>query len=144
MTPICPYCQQPTELTKGKYLYPKKPELATVIYYACKTCKAWARVDKGTGAPMGRIANAELRQWKGKLMTSLDSLRGKFDHKDAKRWLADGIQVTVDDILWFDVMQCQVAVAYIENNKDQISNDTPKPKKRYRNFQRSPYSQRFK
>ncbi len=143
ITPICPYCDRPTQLNVGKHLYPRKPELAKEIYHACIPCKAWVRAQRGTGEPMGRIANAELRAWKGKLMVAIDSLKKKLDRKGAQKWLADGIQVTVDDIRWFDVMKCQIAVAYIENNKDQIPDEPVKPAKRYRPHQRSPYSNRF-
>jgi len=62
MTPTCPYCQQQAELVGGAAIYPHRQDLADKRLWNCAPCGAYVGCHDGTETPLGRLANAELRE----------------------------------------------------------------------------------
>lgn len=56
----CPYCNQNTEYVNSLEIYGRSYGMV----WACKPCKAYVGVHKGTDKALGRLANADLRDWK--------------------------------------------------------------------------------
>ena len=81
---------------------------------------AYVGVHKGTDKPLGRLANAELRNWKKAAHAVFDPLwkYGRFrGHRNAAyAWLAQkmGLPVEKTHIGMFDVGQCRKAIEIIE------------------------------
>ncbi|MPN54908.1 hypothetical protein SDC9_202586 [bioreactor metagenome] len=62
MDKLCDYCGKPAIYTDSSRVYGKSYGM---IYY-CPDCHAWVGVHRGTDKPLGRLADAELRDWKKK------------------------------------------------------------------------------
>lgn len=113
----CPYCNRPTKYVDSSVVYGKS---YGKIYY-CADCQAWVGVHKGTNKALGRLANAELREWKKEAHKYFDPLwqkkmkQGRKKH-DARRlaykWLSEqlGIPANETHIGMFDVDQCKRVV----------------------------------
>jgi hypothetical protein len=134
MTCTCPYCSQPAKLVTGKVIYPHRPDLHDRKFWHCAPCQAYVgchRAGKGE-APLGRLANAELRMWKMRAHEAFDPLwkelvdkeievRGgqapkgiKQRHRtDAYKNLAQDLGIALEDchIGMFDVETCQRVVS---------------------------------
>jgi hypothetical protein len=91
-----------------------------MIYY-CAPCQAWVGVHKGTNKALGRLANAELREWKKEAHKYFDPLwqakiKQGYTKTQARRraykWLSQqmGIPVKETHIGMFDVDQCKQVV----------------------------------
>lgn len=57
---ICPYCGGKSELVSSLEVYKRYHGML----YMCKPCGAYVGANKRTGAPLGRLANEELREAK--------------------------------------------------------------------------------
>lgn len=90
-------------------------------FYRCSPCKAWVGCHPGTKTPLGRLANAELREWKSKAHAAFDPLwKRKMASGVKKReargagyaWLADQLGIKHEDchVGMFDVPTCQRVV----------------------------------
>ena len=79
MNVICNYCGKPAEYVDSTVVYGSSYGM---IYY-CKPCNAWVGVHKGSGAPLGTLANAELRAYRRKA-------HGLFDRIWRRRWMSRG------------------------------------------------------
>lgn len=66
--PNCPYCGQPSKLEDSKVIY----GVSYGPIYLCRPCNAYVGCHKGTETPLGRLANAELREWKKRAHTAFD------------------------------------------------------------------------
>jgi hypothetical protein len=116
---FCPYCHQPADKACGDVVYPHRTDLAHKHFWHCAPCKAYVGCHGNGWVPLGRLANAELRGWKGKAHDVFDVLwRAKWtrEHCDkgmargaAYQWLATqlGIPVEKCHIGEFDVEMCQ-------------------------------------
>lgn len=63
--PICPYCQATAVLVGGDVIYPRRRGLASKRFYKCLSCPdAYVGCHPGTDRPLGRLADARLRQAK--------------------------------------------------------------------------------
>lgn len=112
----CDYCGRETEYVDSKVIYGK----SYGKIYLCRNCMAYVGVHKGTDKPLGRLANAELRNWKKAAHAVFDPLwkYGRFrGHRNAAyAWLAQkmGLPVEKTHIGMFDVGQCRKAIEIIE------------------------------
>ncbi|MBK5646245.1 zinc-finger-containing protein [Acinetobacter proteolyticus] len=113
--PICPYCESTSELVKGSVIYPKRPDLADLDMYQCAPCSAYVGCHEGTLKPLGRLANAELRQWKMNVHKVFDPLwrSGAMKRGDAYKALAEEMGIERKDchVGMFSVDQCKQAYA---------------------------------
>ncbi|MEO6302525.1 MAG: zinc-finger-containing protein [Bacteroidia bacterium] len=57
---ICPYCKSKTVFVDSSIVYGK----SYGMIYFCQPCRAWVGVHSGTNKAKGRLANAELREYK--------------------------------------------------------------------------------
>lgn len=110
--PICPYCQTEGVLIDSAELYHGK---SYGWAWKCPKCpRVYVGCHKGTKIPLGRLANAELRQAKMDAHAAFDKLwkRGMMSRTDAYRWLqrAMGME-TPAHIGEMDVEQCRKAVS---------------------------------
>ena len=112
----CPYCGSNAELKTGYHVYPHRPDLAHLKIWACDPCDAWVGTHKNspTHAPLGRLANAELRKAKMAAHAAFDPLwkNGQMTRKEAYKRLAEkmGLAKEKAHIGMFDVEQCKTVV----------------------------------
>lgn len=116
--PVCPYCNNLSELVKGARIYPNWPTLADADLYVCFPCDARVGCHKGTLKPLGRLANKPLRDAKQLAHAAFDPLwkrkaaqegisKGKA--RDAGyKWLANEMNIPAREchIGMFDIAQC--------------------------------------
>lgn len=106
----CDYCGQPALYTDSAAVYGRSYGM---IYY-CPNCIAWVGVHRGTSKPKGRLANAELREWKKAAHAAFDPLwmQGHKKRNEAYHWLASRMGLAPDEahIGKFDVAQCRQVV----------------------------------
>ena len=108
---ICDYCGKPAELVDSIMVY--QHDHGKIWY--CKDCHAWVGVHRGTEKPLGRLANAELRQWKRKAHRAFDPIwRNKENttRRAAYEWLAEemGLPVGQAHIGMMDIDQCKEVI----------------------------------
>lgn len=122
---VCPYCDQPAKQVTGEKVYPHRRDLWSKRFYLCEPCQAWVGC-YGSGKPLGRLANAELRRAKMSAHNAFDGLwkyRG-MSRSEAYRWLAEklGIEQEQCHIGMFDVDQCRrvAAVSREKHNEEFI------------------------
>jgi len=73
MKVICPYCGKNAVLTDSAVVYHGR---SYGMIWLCRPCWAYVGTHKNSRkhAPLGRIANAELRDWKKKVHAAFDPL----------------------------------------------------------------------
>jgi hypothetical protein len=128
----CPYCQSPVELASSAKVYGGRDFGMAYICTRWPACDAYVGVHKGTDKPLGRLANAELREWKKKAHAAFDPLwmkklekrrqeRGPeykkaFARGSGYRWLSEQLGIDQKDchIGMFDVETCKRVVEVCE------------------------------
>lgn len=112
----CPYCGRPAELVNGAAIY-GPGRFTDLFFWLCRDCAAWVGCHKNSrrAAPMGRLANAELRRWKSNAHAVFDPLwrTGPLSRADAYRNLAKALDIhpaSQCHIGWMDVEQCKSVV----------------------------------
>lgn len=116
MSVICPYCQQPAKLVGGEVIYPYCPDLAAKKFWFCRPCDAYVGTHSNSRyhKPLGRLANAELRQAKQAAHRLFDPkwMIGGMTRKGAYLWLAGQLDIPLDDcrIGQFDVGMCEQVI----------------------------------
>lgn len=132
MKVICPYCHRPAELVTGVDIYTHRPDLIDKLFWRCRPCDAWVgchpkhpgRNPTGT-APLGRLANAELRRWKQRAHVAFDPLwrSGQMSRKDAYRWLRQALGVSAANchIGMMDVDACKAVIAVVDAFRRSLS-----------------------
>ena len=95
----CPYCEGEATLETGKVIYPHRPDLSTLKFWACIPCKAWVGCFKGTSKTMGRLANAYTRTLKSKAHAAFDPIwqSGYMTRSEAYVWLQKLTGLTADE-----------------------------------------------
>lgn len=129
MTILCDYCQSPALMVSGAYLFPDRPDLAHKKFYRCDPCDAHVGCHEPnaqhglTGVePLGRLANAELRQAKYMAHRYFDPLwrGGRMKRKSAYKWLAGQLGIKPDEchIGMFDLAGCAAVVAAVKSYRE--------------------------
>ena len=119
-TVICPYCHRPAEFLDSAEVYHGR---SYGMIYLCRPCDAFVGCHKaGSGdEPLGRLANAELRNWKVQAHNAFDPLWKDqmffVRRTDAYAWLAKQLHLPTDKthIGLFDVDQCKQVVQICED-----------------------------
>lgn len=127
--PMCPYCDEPAVLVPGIVVYPRRPDLARKPVWRCRPCDAWVGCHDGTERPLGRLANAELRQAKQAAHAAFDPLWKRKMERDGVsktkargagyRWLAEqlGIEARRCHIGKMSVEECRRVVEICTRRK---------------------------
>ena len=122
----CPYCNQTARLTTGATIYPHRPDLHALRFWACVACDAYVGCHRGTERPLGRLANLELRQAKMRAHAAFDPLWRARDRSqrpktrsEAYAWLARqlGIERERCHIGEMDVEMCERVVEVCRTRK---------------------------
>ena len=115
---LCPYCGEHSEYISSTVIYAKDYGMV----YACLPCEAWVGTHKGRPTEAyGRLADKELRIWKGRAHASFDKLwrrkmqRGVSKYKartKAYKWLGKemGLHPDHTHIGMFNIEQCKQVV----------------------------------
>ncbi len=117
---VCPYCGEEARLADSAEVYSR----SYGMIWICVPCRAWVGVHKGDGKnrPLGRLANAELREWKMRAHAAFDPMwKAKVRRDECSKgrargagykWLAEKLGVPVDEchIGMFDVDVCRRVV----------------------------------
>lgn len=122
--PRCPYCGSLARLVTSDTVYPGRPDYG--MLWACANypkCDAYVGCHKGTTAPLGRLANKDLRAAKQAAHAAFDRLwQAKVARDGVSKgqacsrgyeWLAKqlGLPVEQTHIGMFDVDTCRRVVA---------------------------------
>ncbi|WEM34393.1 zinc-finger-containing protein [Xanthomonas phage X1] len=95
----CPYCKKEATLETGETIYPHRPDLYTLYFWACMKCKAWVGCHGTSQVPMGRLANAASRKLKSKAHSFFDPIwkTGYMTRTRAYAWLQGMTGLSADD-----------------------------------------------
>jgi 3-mercaptopyruvate sulfurtransferase SseA len=111
---ICPYCNSPAKLVDSAIVYHGR---SYGMIWDCRPCDAYVGVHKNSKkfVPLGRMANAELREWKKKAHAVFDPLwrpGGILTRDAAYRKLQEVMGMTKEQahIGKFDVAECKKLV----------------------------------
>jgi zinc-finger-containing domain len=121
---ICPYCQGEAELVLGREIYPHRADLHQLFFWRCLPCDAYVGCHKtGDGkSPLGRLADAELRQAKKEAHAIFDPIwtNDKKQRKVAYRWLTEQLQIDTKSchIGMFDVEMCRLTIEICKSRRD--------------------------
>lgn len=121
MKVVCPYCQTDAVLTDSAEVYHGR---SYGMIWLCRPCNAYVGVHKNSKnhAPLGRLANAELREWKVKAHAAFDPIwrmmmiRERISKSQARKktylWLGSQLRIAYPQchIGMFDVDQCKRVV----------------------------------
>lgn len=121
----CPYCGELAAFVTGAVIYPYRRDLYDRQFYHCLECSAWVGTHKGTTTPLGRLANAELRQAKIAAHDAFDAKwrRLGWQRGAAYRWLSHALGIRREDchIGMFNVEQCRRVVQVCEQSAAVVS-----------------------
>lgn len=119
----CDYCGNPARLVNGSVIYPHRPDLKNLSFWLCEPCSAYVgchKNSKSKAAPLGRLANAELRKAKNRAHAAFDPLwkDGNMSRRRAYSWLAKQLGIKEKDchIGMFDVDMCARVVEVISKS----------------------------
>lgn len=114
MKPVCPYCGKEARAVTGATIYPHAPHLHAKHFWYCQKDDAYVGCHRDSYVPLGRLANAELREMKKRAHQAFDPLwkRQIMGRSEAYAWLskAMGIPAVHTHIGMFDEKQCQTCI----------------------------------
>ncbi|UIF88360.1 zinc-finger-containing protein [Cupriavidus sp. UYPR2.512] len=125
--PVCDNCDAKASLARaGEETYPYLEDHGPV--WICAACQAWigVRARSKHNTPLGRLANAALRECKSQLHDALEPLVAAKMRRDgvnafeargkAMKWLiaALGLEVATPSIHALSLEQCEQAIRYVE------------------------------
>lgn len=125
--PMCDYCGQKAKLLRsGEAGYPYEHRDFGPMW-TCTPCGAWVGVHSNSKrhVPLGRLADAELREWKSRVHAAFDPLWkakmrrdgcNQFEARNAGyKWLAGelGIDVKLCHVGHFDIERCKAALEIV-------------------------------
>ena len=96
----CPYCGSPVVFRSADGIY--KENSSGAMLYVCSRypeCDSYVRAHPGSDAPMGSLANHELRTLRRTAHYYFDQLykSGRMSREDAYRWLADKMRTPLSE-----------------------------------------------
>ena len=111
---FCDYCGRRAEFVDSSIIYGKS--YGMIYLCRCKPGYAFVGVHKGTDRPLGRLADAELREWKKRAHAAFDPIwkegRFKGHRKAAYAWLSDQMNLPAEKthIGMFNEQQCEQVI----------------------------------
>jgi hypothetical protein len=119
--PICPYCKQDSKLVKGDTIYPHQKDLHAKSFYLCAPCNAWVGCHPSSIAPLGILADKDLRRARRTAHLALDPLwRNDTTRRQARartyNWLSRQLCIPLSEchIGMFDLERCSRTVQLCE------------------------------
>lgn len=132
--PVCPYCGVTAELRSSAEVYPYASQDYGAFWVCPGECDAYVGCHSNSRrhAPLGRLANAELRDWKKKAHAAFDPLWSEdsedfqgFSRQGAYMWLASQLgTVKSVHIGFMDVAECRQIVEICEEKLSESGSDT--------------------
>lgn len=126
--PICPYCNQPSILVTGHKIYPHRSDLYSKHFWQCEPCRAYVGCHPNTTNPLGRLANALLREAKMLAHAAFDPIwqSEEMTRSEAYAWLATTLGISPDDchMGMFDEDTCH---RVIDACKDRVAIEMLQP-----------------
>ena len=123
----CHYCLSNAELVSGDVIYPHRKDLYSKLFYLCSPCKAYVGCHAGGDKPLGILANESLRKAKSKAHSYLDPIwrNGYMKRKEVYKWLANELQIDVDDchIGMMDEDMCALAADVCRDKLSEFRNE---------------------
>ena len=108
---MCPYCGAKAQLKDSAIVYHVRSYGMAYVCSNYPQCDAYVGVHKGSDVPLGRLADAELREWKMRAHQAFDPLwkSGKYSRRKAYFIASDimGKPVEETHIGMFDVQECK-------------------------------------
>jgi len=119
---ICPYCGSKTEYIDSIQVYRK----SYGMMFMCFPCDAYVGTHNETGEALGRLANAELREWKKRAHAYFDPIAktklineiypiyisGVSNRQKAYQWLSGKMDLKKEycHVGMFDIDQCKQVI----------------------------------
>lgn len=128
MTVVCPYCDKPAVLVGGNVIYPHRDDLTHKKFWMCEPCEAWVgchppdkKSKRPNDIPMGRLANADLRNLKVMAHAYFDPLwkSKEMTRTQAYAWLAKEVGMSAANmhIGMLDEVGCRAVIAVLKRRK---------------------------
>ncbi|MCK5604626.1 hypothetical protein KAR91_22245 [Candidatus Pacearchaeota archaeon] len=125
--PICPYCKDLAKFVDSIVVYKR----SYGMIWHCSPCDAYVRIksnDDGRNEPAGRLANAELREWKQKAYRAFETVWRQAERKGRRgsafkarlggiKWLASVLKIPKEhcQIGFFDINMCKRVIKACED-----------------------------
>lgn len=123
MIVICAYCRAKAELVGGDAIYPHRPDLSAKKFWRCAPCDAYVGTHKNSKdhAPLGRLANAELRRLKMQVHALLDPMwqDRSMSRSQAYAYLCFWMEIPSAEchVGMFDEDRCRAAIKVLREKK---------------------------
>ena len=117
---LCPYCGKGAILVGGREIYPDRHDLYHKKFWLCRPCFAYVGTHSNSGkhAPLGRLANKELRSLKRELHALFDPYwqSGKFKRSYMYERMAKFLKIHVSDchVGYFDENTCRIVIQHLK------------------------------
>jgi len=125
--PDCPYCGKTAVLVKSSDIYPHAPQDYGKLWSCPGDCDAYVGTHSNSRkhAPLGRLANRELRRWKSWAHAEFDPMWKEsheefegFSRQQAYDWLTQQMgRIKQVHIGWCDVNECRQIVEICNDQK---------------------------
>ena len=115
---VCPYCNASAELVNSREIYGTRDKNYGA-FWLCRHCDAYVGTHKNSKnyAPLGRLADKELRRWKQVAHNALDPLwqSGRMTRHEAYAYMSRlmGIPREQAHIGHFDTEQCKTLISLL-------------------------------
>ena len=110
----CPYCQKKAELHMDSSIVYRKNYGPIYLCQCYPFCDSYVGCHPDSTAPLGRLANKQLRYWKKQAHKYFDVLwkEDKMKRSDAYKWLSEKLDIPGKrtHIGMFDVKTCKTVV----------------------------------
>jgi len=128
MTPVCPYCNNPSKKVTGKAIYPHRPDLFKLVIYQCEPCDAYVGCHGSSDKPLGLPANKETRKARSRAHRSFDQLWRNHiitSRTLAYKWLRTEMPLTSKEchIGNFTITQCEEVISHVDILLSNYSKD---------------------
>lgn len=113
---ICQYCNNPSRLVDGSFLYPHRSDLSHLNFYYCDDGHepAYVGCHPHSTKTLGILANSELRDAKKRAHLAFDPIwrNKRYTRGQAYKWLAETMGLTREEchIGMFSIRQCTQVV----------------------------------
>ncbi len=112
--PICPCCDEPTQLVTGDALYPNNPGLRRRKFWACFACDAYVGCHPNSDRPLGIPAQKDLRELRKRVHIEFDPIwfYERMTRKEAYAWLSASTKIPKEEchIQMLDESRCRLAL----------------------------------